>query len=121
LGKRSAVLGLPLYSLRYNRKNLSLIGALEMDQPLALMYASAGFLIWQTGGGSEAYGYRVGPRQYLLRGADKVNPPLEWDEPVLLQFTNQADPAEAWKKEFPSSREFFAYWKKEVTRIRKRH
>ncbi|MCX5974910.1 MAG: hypothetical protein NTU59_09665 [Coprothermobacterota bacterium] len=43
-----------------------------------------------------------------------MNPPLEWDEPVLLQFTNRENPTEFWKKEFPSSREFFAYWEKEV-------
>ena len=89
-----------------------------MDQPLALSYASAGFLIWDTGGGSEAYGVRLGPRQYLLTSADELNPPLEWDEPVLLQFTNQEHPTESWKKEFPSSREFFAYWEKEVGIIR---
>jgi hypothetical protein len=65
-----------------------------------------------TGGGSEAYGVRLGPRQYLLTSADEVNPPLEWDEPVPLQFTNQENPTESWKKEFPSSREFFAYWEK---------
>lgn len=91
-----------------------------MDQPLALAYASAGFLIWQTGGGGEAYGYRLGPRQYLLMSADEMNPPLEWDEPVLLQCTNQENPAESCKREFPSSRAFFAYWEKEVGIIRQR-
>jgi hypothetical protein len=85
-----------------------------MDQPLALLYASVGFMIWHTGGGSEAYGYLLGPGQYLLTGADEMNPPLEWDEPVLLQFTNQQNPTDSWKKEFPSSREFFAYWENEV-------
>jgi hypothetical protein len=85
-----------------------------MNQSLALLYASAGFLIWHTGGGSEVYGVRLGPRQYLLTSADELNPPLEWDEPVLLQFTNQENPAESWKKELPSSREFCADWEKEA-------
>lgn len=90
-----------------------------MDQPLALSYASAGFLIWDMYGGSEAYGLRLGPRQYLVTGSDEVNPPLEWDEPVLLRCTNQQNPAESCNKEFPSSREFFTYWEKEVGIIRK--
>ena len=85
-----------------------------MDQSLALSYASAGFLIWETVCGGEAYVFRLGPRKCLLTSADELNPPLEWDEPVLLQFTNQENPAESWKKEFPSSRAFFAYWEKEV-------
>lgn len=87
-----------------------------MDPPLALSYAYAGFLAWDTGYGTQAYGFRYGPRPavYLITGKAEGKPPQHWDEPVVLRFSHDDNPADSWEREFPSSKEFFAYWEKEA-------
>src|SRR5450756_348109 len=86
----------------------------EMDSPLALSYAYAGFLAWDAGYGTQAYGFRYARTVYLITGKAGGNPPQDWDEPVVLRFSSDDNPADSWEREFPSSREFLTYWEKEA-------
>jgi hypothetical protein len=86
----------------------------KMDQPLALSYAYAGFLAWDTGYGTQAYGFRFCRTVYLVTGKAERKPPQQWDEPVVLRCSSDDNPGDAWEREFSSSREFLSYWEKEA-------
>jgi hypothetical protein len=84
--------------------------AVEMDeQSLVSAYEQVGFSLWESDGGEEIYGFRSGFRRFQVTDASHKNPPRDWDQPVVLQYFHEKD-FTAWRKEFPSSREFFAYW-----------
>lgn len=79
------------------------------EQALASAYKKAGFSVWESGGGEAIYGFRSGFRRFQVTNASRRDLPVDWDEPVVLQYFHEKD-FTAWRKEFPSSREFFAYW-----------
>jgi hypothetical protein len=85
------------------------------EQALASAYKQAGFSIWESGGGEAVYGFRSGFRRFQVTNACCRDLPLDWNEPVALQYLNEKD-FTAWRKQFPSSREFFAYWSSEEGR-----
>jgi hypothetical protein len=85
-----------------------------MNLPLGLSYAYAGFMAWDTGYGTQAYGFRYAHTVYLITGKAERKPPKQWDEPVVLRFSSDDNPVDAWEREFPSSKEFLAYWEKEA-------
>ena len=82
------------------------------EQALASAYKQAGFSVWEIDGGEEMYGFRSGFRRFQVTNASRRDLPVDWDEPVVLQYLNEKD-FTAWRKQFPSSREFFAYWSSE--------
>jgi hypothetical protein len=79
------------------------------EQSLVSAYEKAGFSLWESGAGEEIYGFRSGFRRFQVTNASRRDPPQDWDEPVVLQYFHEKDFI-AWRKEFPSSRAFFAYW-----------
>ena len=85
-----------------------------MDPSLALSYAYAGFLAWDTGYGTQAYGFRYASTVYLITDKGQGKPPQHWDEPVVLRCSSDDNPADSWEREFSSSKEFLAYWEKEA-------
>jgi hypothetical protein len=79
------------------------------EQALVSAYKKAGFSLWESGGGEAIYGFRSGFRRFQVTNASGRDLPVDWNEPVVLQFLHEKD-FTAWRKQFPSSQAFFDYW-----------